>query len=129
MLVGFILPAWADSIYECSFNELMVCGEGIGCSDESKGGIDIPRQIQIDVARGTLTGLDDAGNLREATAESIEHRDGVYFFQAIQRTRPEGSNVVGWTVFLESKAMKISGSVVNMDLVFSVFGDCSIKGE
>ena len=76
-----------------------------------------------------MSGLDDAENLREAKAENIEERDGVYFFQAIQRTRAESSNVVGWTVFLDSKSMKISGSAVNADVVFNVFGNCEDQSD
>ncbi len=107
----------------------MICGEGIGCSSEGSEKIDLPRRITVDIGGGNLSGLDDAENLREAKAENIEERDGVYFFQAIQRTRSEGSNVVGWTVFLNSKSMKISGSVVNADIVLNVFGNCEKQSD
>ncbi len=124
VLIGCSFPAWAEPVFQCSFDELMICGEGIGCSSEGSEKIDFPRRITVDIAGGKLSGLDSAENLREAKAENIEERDGVYFFQAIQRTRAEGHNVVGWTVFLNSKSMKISGSAVNADIVINVFGNC-----
>ncbi len=129
VLIGCSFPAWAEPVFQCSFDELMICGEGIGCSSEGSEKIDFPRRITVDIATGNLSGLDDAENLREAKAENIEERDGVYFFQAIQRTRSEGSNVVGWTVFLNSKTMKISGSAVNADIVFNVFGNCKKQSD
>ena len=128
-LISCNFPAWAESIYLCYFEEMIICVEGIGCSSEGSENIDMPRRIKIDIARGNLSSLDDVGNLREATAENIEQRDGVYFFQAIQRSRPDGSNVVGWTVFLNTKSMRISGSVVNADVVFNVFGNCEIQSD
>ena len=129
VLIGFSFPAWAQPVFQCSFDELMICGEGIGCSSEGSENVDLPRRITVDIAGGKLSGLDGAENLREAKAENVEERDGVYFFQAIQRTRPEGSNVVGWTVFLNSKTMKISGSAVNADIVFNVFGNCEKQSD
>ena len=129
VLIGFSFPAWAQPVFQCSFDELMICGEGIGCSSEGSENVDLPRRITVDIAGGKLSGLDGAENLREAKAENVEERDGVYFFQAIQRTRPEGSNVVGWTVFLNSKTMKISGSAVNADIVINVFGNCKKQSD
>ena len=129
VLMSCSFSAWAEAIYLCSFDELKICGEGIGCSSEGSENIDLPRRVKIDIAQGYVSGLDDAGNLREAKAEKIEQSDGLYFFQAIQRTRAESSNIVGWTIFLNSKSMKISGSVVNADIVFSVFGNCEDQSD
>ncbi len=129
VLIGCSFPAWAEPVFQCSFDELMICGEGIGCSSEGSEKIDFPRRITVDIEGGKLSGLDSAENLREAKAENIEERDGVYFFQAIQRTRAEGHNVVGWTVFLNSKSMKISGSAVNADIVINVFGNCEKQSD
>ncbi len=129
VLIGCSLPAWAEPVFQCSFDELMICGEAIGCSSEGSENIDLPRRITVDIAGGKISGIDGAQNLREAKAENIEERDGVYFFQAIQRTRSEGSNVVGWTVFLNSETMKISGSAVNADIVFNVFGNCEKQSD
>ena len=129
LLIGSSFPAWAEPVFLCSFDELMICGEGIGCSSEGSENVDLPRRIIVDIAGGKLSGLDSAENLREAKAENIEERDGVYFFQAIQRTRAEGHNIVGWTVFLNSKSMKISGSAVNADIVINVFGNCEKQSD
>ena len=129
VLIGFSFPAWAQPVFQCSFDELMICGQGIGCSSEGSEKVDLPRRIKIDMEKGDISGLDDAGNLREARAQNIEQWDGVYFFQAIQRTRAESSNIVGWTIFLDSKTMKVSGSAVNADIVFNVFGNCEDQSD
>lgn len=128
-LLGASLPASGEPFFLCNYDELMICGEGIGCSEDSKKNVDLPRQVKVDVSAGSLTGLDGAGNLREAKAQTIEERDGFYFLQAVQRTRREGGNVVGWTIFIDPKAMKISGSAVHANLVFSVFGSCKAQDE
>ena len=124
VLIGFSFPARAQPVFQCSFDELTICGQGIGCSSEGSEKIDFPRRIKVDITSGILSSLDDTINLREARAQNVEQRDGVYFFQAIQQTRAESSNIVGWTLFLDSKSMMISGSVVNADIVFNVFGNC-----
>ncbi len=129
VLIGCSFPARAEPAYICNFDELMICGNGMGCSSEGSENVDMPRRIKIDIAGGKLSSLDDVDNLREAKAENMEERDGIYFFQAIQRTGREGSNVVGWTVFLDSKSMKISGSAVNADVVFNVFGNCENQSD
>lgn len=129
LLMGFSFPALAKPVFVCEFDELMVCGAGIGCSSEGSENIELARRIKVDVEEGKLSSLDDASNLREAPAENMEERDGVYFFQAIQRIRPERSNIVGWTVFLDSNSMKISGSAVNADIVINVFGNCESQGD
>jgi hypothetical protein len=128
-LMGFSFPALAGPVFVCEFDELMVCGAGIGCTSEGSENIELARRIEVDVEEGKLSSLDDVSNLREASAENMEEHDGVYFFQAVQKSRPEKSNIVGWTVFLDSNAMKISGSAVNADIVLNVFGNCENQSD
>lgn len=124
LLIACSATAWAEPSYLCTFDELMVCGDEIGCTSEGAQDIEMSRRIMIDIGEGTLSGLDETDNLQEAKAQTIEEWDGIYFLQAVQRTRQEGRNVVGWTVFLDPNSGRISGSAVNADIVINAFGSC-----
>ncbi len=135
LLCGFVLgaalifgagasPVAAQGAYICTFQELSVCTAGNGCSDQSDGGIKLARRVSVDIAKGRVKSLSGKTNLWDITAKARKTRDNVYFLQGVDESVSKPEELIGWTLFLNTETKKISGSAVNADVIFSVFGRC-----
>ena len=118
------LPVAAQGTYICTFEELSVCTSGNGCSAQSDGDIKLARRVSVDIVKGRVKSLAGKTNLWDITAKARKTRDNVYFFQGVDESEAKPAELVGWTLFLNTETKMISGSAVNADVIFSVFGRC-----
>ena len=118
------LPVAAQGAYICTFQEISVCSSGNGCSAQSFGDIKLARRVSVDIVKGRVKSLSGRTNLWDITAKVRKTRDNVYFLQGVDESVLKPEELVGWTLFLNTETKTISGSAVNADVIFSVFGRC-----
>jgi hypothetical protein len=118
------LPVNAQGAYICTFQELSICTSGNGCSAQSFDDINLARRVSVDIVKGRVKSLTGKKNLWDITAKARKTRDNVYFLQGVDESEAKPEELVGWTIFLNTETKMISGSAVNADVIFSVFGRC-----
>ena len=124
LLFAGAAPAAAQGVYDCSIDELSACIEGEGCAIQKGEQIKLARQISVDIDKGRVTSRSGDSNLGDVTAKSLEKQGNIVFFQGVDRSKALQHEAVGWTIFLDTESQELSGSVVDAEAVFVVFGRC-----
>ena len=118
------LPVAAQGTYICTFQEVSICTSGIGCSAQSFDGLKLARRVSVDIGKGRVKSLAGKSNLWDIRAKVRKSRANVYFLQGVDESEAKPEELVGWTLVLNTETKMISGSAVDADVIFSIFGRC-----
>jgi hypothetical protein len=109
----------------CASASVMECVPVHGCERVAADAVNVPRFIEVDIDKKTLSARLAGGERRTSPIERSEFVDGKLMLQGVEDGDKEQRDGLGWTMSVaqDSGDMVLTGSGDNV--AFVVFGACT----
>ena len=104
----------------CALLKVLECPEGEDCFERSTSDPSIPRIVTIDFAAKEIRSAPVGGPLRTTSFEEVQRAGESIILQGVQNNR-------AWSLLLDTTSGRMNISASDHQVVFVVFGTCSLK--